>query len=135
MAKEMSAPSNREHEDAQSRRREEDAKALINMETRLPPGSSFGTVVRHRAAAGFTLSETTYAPGLLVPRHAHEYTFLYAVLEGSYTETFGGTILTPKPFALVLHPAGEVHSHHCREGSGRCFNMDLEPRWVERVNE
>jgi len=105
------------------------------METRLPPGSSFGKVIRRLAAAGFTLSETTYAPGLQVPRHAHEYAFFYTVLEGGYTETFGRTTLTPKPFALVLHPAGEVHSHHCREGGGRCFNIDLEPRWIERVRE
>jgi AraC family transcriptional regulator len=105
------------------------------METRLQPGSSFGQVVRHRAAAGFTLTETTYAPGLQVPRHAHEYAFFYTVLEGDYTETFGRIALTPRPFALVFHPAGEVHSHHCGDGGGRCFNIDLAPHWIDRMNE
>jgi AraC family transcriptional regulator len=105
------------------------------MEIRLPPGSSFGKVVRHRAAAGFTLSETTYAPGLQVPSHAHEHAFFYTVLEGDYTETFGRTVLSPRPLTLVFHPAGEVHSHRCGDGGGRCFNIDLAPCWIERLRE
>jgi AraC family transcriptional regulator len=105
------------------------------METRLPPGSSFGKVIRHRVAAGLTLTETTYAPEVRVPHHAHEWAFFYTVLEGTYVDTFGSSTLTPRPLAPVFHPAGEVHSHHFDNRGGRLFNIDLAPRRIEQMHE
>jgi quercetin dioxygenase-like cupin family protein len=105
------------------------------MERTLPPGSSYGTVVRRRVAGEFWLTESSYAPESKTPRHAHEYAFFYTVLEGGYTETFGKTTLTPKPLAFVFHPAGDPHSHQCPGGSGRCFNLDVPPRQIEQLRD
>jgi AraC family transcriptional regulator len=105
------------------------------METPLRPGVSWGRVVRRREVAGFWLTESSYDPGSNIPRHGHEWAFFYTVLEGGYTETFGTTALTPHPGALVFHPAGDLHSHHCEGGSGRCFNLDVPPRWIEQARE
>jgi len=60
---------------------------------------------------------------------------LYVVLQGIYTEVYKKITLTPKPFGLAFHPANEVHSHRCPDEGGRCFVVEVGPRWMERVRE
>ena len=101
----------------------------------LSPGATYGEVLNRRAVAGFTFKEVIYPPDLRVPPHAHEQATFYVVLQGAYTEVYGKTTLTPKPFGLAFHPANEVHWHHCHDVGGRCFVMEVEPRWIERIRE
>jgi AraC family transcriptional regulator len=101
----------------------------------LSPGATYGQIKHRREIPGFNFKEVVYSPDLQVPPHAHEHATLYMVLQGPYTEVYGRKTLTPKPFSLAFHPANEVHWHHCRDAGGRCFVVEVGPRWIERIRE
>jgi AraC family transcriptional regulator len=101
----------------------------------LSPGATYGKILHRREVPGFSFKEVVYAPDLQVPPHAHEHASFYVVLQGAYTEIYGTRTVTPKPFGLAFHPANEVHRHHCRDGEGRCFVVEVAPRWIERIRE
>src|SRR5262249_4047176 len=103
------------------------------MELILPPGSSYGSIVRRRSVAGLTLTETTYPDGSRAPSHPHDTAFLYMALVDGYVDRFGRTELAPQPHTFVFHPAGEEHSHRWEAAGGRCFNVDLPPSWLQRI--
>jgi AraC family transcriptional regulator len=92
-------------------------------------------VVKARYVAGFWLSETAYRAGDTIPRHSHDLAFFYTVLGGAYTETLGRVQIDRAPLALAFRPAGEEHSHACGAAPARCFNLAVEPGWVERIRE
>jgi AraC family transcriptional regulator len=87
------------------------------------------------AVEGFTLSETRYRPCFQTARHSHEHAFLYVVLEGGYEEVLGRTTLASEHAELRYRTAGEPHSHGSGESGARCFNIDFDGRWIERVCE
>jgi AraC family transcriptional regulator len=102
---------------------------------KLAPGCFYGNALKSHLVAGFSLIETTYAPNLRIPTHAHECAYLCFVVRGTYTETYGGRTRTCKPSTLILHPPGEMHSDRFDNGGGRCFNVQVEPLVLERVRE
>jgi AraC family transcriptional regulator len=101
----------------------------------LSAGATYGKILNRREIPGFSFKEVVYRPDLQVPPHTHEHATLYVVLQGTYTEIYGKRTLTPKPFSLAFHPANEVHWHHCHDVGGRCFVVEVEPRWIERIRE
>jgi AraC family transcriptional regulator len=99
----------------------------------LPCGQFGGTPVNGRRLDGLRLTETTYAPGLELPRHAHELACFVFVLDGDFDETFGRRSRDCGPLSLIYRPAGEVHSDRFRRSGARCLNVEIEPAWLERV--
>jgi AraC family transcriptional regulator len=97
------------------------------MGTQLPNAGSAGRIARSRQVNGFVLTETCYDPGFRAPRHSHEPGYLFAVLDGSYTELLGSTTREYPPFALAYRPPGLVHTHSSSRG-GRCFNIHPLPQ-------
>jgi AraC family transcriptional regulator len=95
--------------------------------TPLSAGSYYGKVLRRREVRGFTFTESAYAPGTSVPRHAHENAYLCAVLQGGYTELYGTEERAYGAAAVVLHPRGEPHSDRFHHEGGRCLNIELSP--------
>jgi AraC family transcriptional regulator len=95
----------------------------------------FGEVLRTVQAAEFTLSETAYGPKVKLPKHSHQSAYFCLVLQGGYTETYGSHSRTCEPSSLVFHPENETHSDEFHETGGRCLNVEIEPRWLERIKE
>ena len=52
--------------------------------------ATLGEVVAVREIGDFRLTETTHAPWLRLPRHAHARSSATLVLEGSFAEEFSG---------------------------------------------
>ena len=102
---------------------------------KLAPGCFYGNALKSHLIAGFSLIETTYAPNLLVPKHAHECAYFCFVLPGTYTETYGRRTRACKPSTLIFHPPDEIHSDRFDNAGGRCFNVQVEPQFLERVRE
>ncbi|HEX8161244.1 MAG TPA: AraC family transcriptional regulator [Pyrinomonadaceae bacterium] len=94
--------------------------------------SLHGTVIRSGTIADFTLTETAYAPDLRLPRHAHQSPYFCFVLRGNFTETYGRKTRACKQSSLIFHPPGETHADQFHTGA-RCFNVQMTPRWAERV--
>jgi AraC family transcriptional regulator len=79
--------------------------------------------------------ETEYAPGTVLPKHAHECASLCLVLRGTYTEVYGRRTRVCKPSTLVFYAPGGEHSDRFHGGGGRCFNAEVSMSWLARVRE
>ncbi len=105
------------------------------MEMKLPRGRYCGQVIKSREVAGFTLTETVYAPGARLPKHSHENGYICFVRQGEYVETYGRKTRSCKALTLAFHPSGEIHSEAFQGQGARSFNIEIGPRWIERVRE
>jgi AraC family transcriptional regulator len=105
------------------------------MGPRLPSGAFYGEIVKSRAVGGFILSESAFGPELAIPAHTHENPFLYFVLNGTSTESFGKRSRSAEPSTLVFHPAGEPHANHWHGPGGRCLHLEITPPMLARLRE
>src|SRR5437870_10012165 len=103
------------------------------MEPRLSPGSFYGEKVNSCEVSSLLLTDHRYPPYLQVPRHSHEHAYFCLVLQGGYTETYGGQERGCRPLTLVFHPPGEVHSDQFHREGGRVFGIEVSSRWQERI--
>src|SRR5918999_6422066 len=94
--------------------------------------SLHGDIIRTGAVAGFILTETSYAPNLSLPKHSHQSPYFCFVLQGGFTERRGKQSHACGPSTLAFHLPGEGHSDHFHAVT-RCFNLQMDARWVERV--
>src|SRR6266545_196311 len=99
----------------------------------LAAGAYFGTPTHRRDAGGVHLSDHAYAPGLVVPRHAHERPYVCLVVAGGYVETTRRATRECTPVTLLLHPAGEEHEERFAPTGGRISHVELPPRIIESV--
>ena len=104
-----------------------------------PNGSSRiehnGQIIDSKLIAGFYLTETAYAPKIKVPRHAHRHACFCLVLEGTYREVYQRKAIECRPSHLIFRPAEEVHSDHFGDLRVRCFIIEVEAEWLERLGE
>jgi AraC family transcriptional regulator len=105
------------------------------MSFRLPAGQHFGAISKSYDLAGFTLTQTAYAPNLKLPRHAHERACFCLVLRGSYTESFGQTAFDCQPASLLFRPPAEPHTDHFHNAGSVCFLIEVESGWLDGLRE
>lgn len=96
----------------------------------IPDGQYYGEVTRTQRVTDLVLSETLYARGAMVPRHAHTSPLLCLVVSGRFVEQSRGTTRTLGPGWVLLHPADEPHAHRFEAGRTRCFTVQLGPGWL-----
>jgi AraC-like DNA-binding protein/quercetin dioxygenase-like cupin family protein len=94
-----------------------------------------GDVRQEARVAGFTLTETVYARGEHIPRHAHACVHFCLVLRGGYTECYGAHSREYGPTAVVFHPEGEVHSNRFHGSGGRLFRVVVPEPAAARLRE
>ena len=105
------------------------------MSPQLPPGYLYGQSIRSHEVAGFALSERFYPPGFKTPKHSHKRALLCFVMQGAYTESYGGHTRECESSTLLFHPPGELHAEHFHDVGGHSFIVEIEPVWLERVRE
>jgi AraC family transcriptional regulator len=98
------------------------------MNLQLAQGNFYGHTVRNFDAAGFSLSETRYAPRSKLPRHSHEAPYLGFILRGTYTESYGQETRACGPSMLIYHPAGELHAQCFDNTAVRLFRLEVNQR-------
>lgn len=91
----------------------------------LDAGEYFGTAAGARCAGGVTLTLTDYAPGTVVPSHAHAHPYFCYVSAGEFEEHGAGGSYVAMRGTLVFHPAAETHSDEFGRAGGRCFNIEV----------
>lgn len=104
------------------------------MSPKLPAGHFLGQTLQAHDLSGFRLTETTYAPGLRLPRHAHELAKYCFVLAGSFTETVGQRSAERQPLALIFHPSDTTHEE-AHTTAGHHFLIEIDHRWLARARE
>jgi AraC family transcriptional regulator len=103
------------------------------VDQRLGYGEFCGQVLRSCSVAGFSLSETSYAPRARVARHSHESGYICLVRHGSYNEVYGKKARTCQPLTLAFHPPHEIHSESFHESHVLSFNIEVGSVWLDRV--
>jgi AraC family transcriptional regulator len=105
------------------------------MPLQLPPGSLYGETLRSHKVSSFDLSERAYPARFRTPKHSHKQALFCFVVQGDYTETYGGKTRECGQSALLFHPANETHAEHFHDSGGRSFIIEIAPEWLERVRE
>jgi AraC family transcriptional regulator len=99
-----------------------------------PPSRHYGAILSSQKVAELTVTENVYAPLVRLPEHSHQQSCFCLVLHGGYTEIYRRKTLTCQPFSIVFRPAGEVHSDHFGNARVRCFLIEFERNWLDRVS-
>ncbi|MDE3178170.1 MAG: helix-turn-helix transcriptional regulator [Acidobacteriota bacterium] len=90
--------------------------------------SSFhGKVLKRMEGEGLRLSEISYGPNLKNSPHSHEYAYLCVTLNGNATQFCDGRVRSAKPWTVMYHPAGEVHSDQFHDWGARELNIEMAP--------
>jgi AraC family transcriptional regulator len=105
------------------------------MPLKLPPGSLYGKTLRSHKVLSFDLSERVYPARYRTPSHSHKQAMFCYVVQGDYTETYGGKTRECSQSALLFHPANETHAEHFHDSGGRSFIIEISPEWLDRVRE
>src|SRR5262249_18623333 len=95
----------------------------------------FGNTFTTKEICGLRLTEKSYLPGLKTPRHCHDRSLFCLILRGAYSQTYRKTTLACKPLTILFRPAGEVHSDRFHKTGARCFIIEIESRWLNRLLE
>ena len=103
------------------------------MEIRLGQGEFCGAVLKSGSIAGFSLTETSYAPRARIAEHSHESGYICLVRQGSYTESYGKKARTCRPLTLAFHPPDETHSESFNDSRALSFNIEVGKGWVDRI--
>jgi AraC family transcriptional regulator len=99
-----------------------------------PAGQLPGESLKSREVAGLRLIENAWTGGSCTPSHWHEHPWFCFVLQGAYTEIHRAKSRECWPATLFFHPGDYSHSN-CQHAEGRCFNIELAPRWLEQVRD
>lgn len=95
--------------------------------------SYHGKFINSRLVKGLTLAEAMYAPNLKLPGHSHRHAGFCLILQGSYNESYGRTLLECKPSYVKFQPAGEIHSDLYGNENVHSFIIELEHTWLTHM--
>ena len=95
------------------------------MNPQLAQGKFYGQTLKNHNAAGFSLSESRYAPGSKLASHSHESPYFGFILQGTYTERYGRGTRACRPSMLIFHPAGELHAQDFGATVARLFRVEV----------
>src|ERR1700730_4944387 len=94
---------------------------------------TLGEPVRQLDAGVFMLTEASYAPTCLLPRHAHDCATISMVLKGGCIETIGNFGYECIPFSPIMKPAGALHSNQYGPAGAKCLLIEVKPSGLEMV--
>lgn len=100
-----------------------------------PPGHFYGEILKTIEFSGGILAETIYPPGFQAPKHSHELFQFCLVTAGTFTDISRKRISECSPLTIFSHPSGEIHRDVYHDSGARCFVIEIENHWLERVRE
>ncbi|MGH7572195.1 MAG: helix-turn-helix transcriptional regulator [Gemmatimonadota bacterium] len=101
----------------------------------LPEGTFYGAERDRRQIDGLVLTEVDYRPGEALPSHNHERAYFCLVVRGGFMERDGFRKRECDSATLIFHPPGVGHSDRFGRVPSRCFNVELDDRWLGRISE
>jgi AraC family transcriptional regulator len=99
----------------------------------MTPGN-YGREIRRADIGGFVCTESLRPPRSSIRPHAHPYTNVALVLEGTFFETVGTRVHELRPGSVILRPAGETHENRYPNG-GRCLIVEIKPERLAALRE
>src|SRR5262249_12026189 len=102
---------------------------------RCAPGQFDGEVLDSARESRFTFAKVGYPVGHHIPRHSHQNSLISFVLRGDFTEVSGRTRRQCGTSAVLFNPGGQEHQLSFGEAGATLFTVDIEPGWLQRVQE
>ncbi|MBN8233275.1 helix-turn-helix transcriptional regulator [Corallococcus macrosporus] len=111
----------------------DDAKGGVAPAPVLDFGRYLGTPLHRVEVAGLVLTESTYAPGVLLSSHRHLHAGFRLTLEGGFTDVVEGRARECAARSVAFQAPGLEHAQHMRDVRTRTFNIDFsEASWRSR---
>ncbi len=79
------------------------------------------------------ISLVTYAPGLAIPSHYHDWACVSTLLEGRFEQRFPGRMLDCLPGAVLGKPPGERHEDRWFDAPSRHLIIEIDPERHEEL--
>ena len=92
-----------------------------------------GALLRSRQVDGFVLSETACASGVELTRHSHARAGFCVVLQGGFVEYRDRKERLYQPSDIIFRPPGEVHANRFLPTGGRCLNIEVAGKQLQRL--
>jgi len=94
---------------------------------------TLGEPIKQLDAGVFVLTEASYAPTCVLPRHAHDCATISMVLKGGCIETIGNSGYECIPFSPIMKPAGVLHSNQYGPAGAKCLLIEVRPTGLEMI--
>lgn len=114
---------------------EESRSVELLRAARFNPCSFHGKFLRSVELGGIRLTEVAYGPNFQNREHSHEYAYIGVTLNGHSTQVCRNDVRSSRPWTIMYHPVGEVHSDHFHEQGAREFNIELSGSRLQKLCE
>lgn len=109
--------------------------SIITMRQQLQSGRFYGRTRRKHCFGDLRLADVEYRSHSRLPIHSHEHPYFCLIRRGTYLEKYSRRTRVCRPLMLVFHPAGERHHESIGDESVLSFNVELGPKWLDRLRE
>ena len=101
----------------------------------LKAGEHYGNVFCKTHIPSAILSETVYKKRLALPEHSHELAFFTFILQGHYSEYYGGKNLVYSPMTVLWRQADVSHKDKIEQNGSRFFFVEIKQTYLDRLLE
>jgi AraC family transcriptional regulator len=99
------------------------------------PCSFHGEILRSMELKGIRLTEIAYGPNLRNAVHSHAHAYIGVTLDGNSTQTCRNFVRSSRPWTVMYHPVGEVHSDQFHDRGARELNIEIGSARLQRLCE
>jgi AraC family transcriptional regulator len=99
----------------------------------LGAGEHYGSVFQKLRIPSAIVSESVYEKKMPLPEHSHELAFFTLILNGRYSEEFGGKEFSYSPMTVVWRQADTSHKDSIDSNSSRFFFVEIERACLEKL--
>ncbi len=105
------------------------------MSNNLRAGEYYGNVSNNQKISSSVLSEVSHKRGADIPTHSHELAFFSFLLDGSYSETYGGKSFSYRPLTIWWHRPGVLHKDEVGNGGAHFFTIEIQPQYLQKLQQ
>ena len=102
---------------------------------KLKAGEHYGNVFCKSHIPSAILSESVYKKSVALPEHSHELAFFTLILQGHYSEHYGGKNLVYSPMTVLWRQADISHKDKIESDSSRFFFVEIKQAYLDRLLE
>lgn len=101
----------------------------------LRAGEHYGKVFCKTNIPSAILSESVYKKSLALPEHSHELAFFTLILQGNYSEHYGGKTQVYQPLTVLWRHSNLSHRDKIEQSGSRFFFIEIKREYLNRLLE
>ncbi|HEX8734785.1 MAG TPA: AraC family transcriptional regulator [Pyrinomonadaceae bacterium] len=101
----------------------------------LKAGEHYGKVFCKTNIPSAIISESVYQKSLALPEHSHELAFFTLILQGNYSEHYGGKTFVYSPMTVLWRHSNLSHRDRIERSGSRFFFVEIKRAYLDRLLE